>query len=194
MKTIIRHSILSGFLVGLGVMINTIADNRYAGAMLFSLALLVIIECGLQLYTGKIGFAGTVPAENLAVMLVGNLLGSAVPMLMVATQRPEVMEAMEAAADKKFSNTFPALFFYGCLCGALMFIAVYCKKMLITVFCIMVFILSGYEHCIADFPYLLLNFSMVNVLKYITIIAGNSIGSIVIHYLMKKEEASEALY
>ena len=56
MKTIIRHSILSGFLVGLGVMINTVADNRYVGAMLFSLALLVIIECGLQLYTGKIGF------------------------------------------------------------------------------------------------------------------------------------------
>ena len=159
MKTIIRHSILSGFLVGLGVIINTIADNRYIGAMLFSLALLVIIECGLQLYTGKIGFVRTVPAENLAVMLAG-----------------------------KFSNTFLALFFYGCLCGALMFLAVYCKKMLITVFCIMVFILSGYEHCIADFPYLLLNFSMVNVLKYIMIIAGNSIGSVVIHFLIKKDE------
>ena len=38
----------------------------------------------------------------------------------------------------------------------------------------MVFILSGYEHCIADFPYLLLNFSMVNVLKYIMIIAGKN--------------------
>ena len=188
MKTIIRHSILSGFLVGLGVIINTIADNRYIGAMLFSLALLVIIECGLQLYTGKIGFVRTVPAENLAVMLAGNPVGSAVPMLMIATQRPEVMETMRGAADKKFSNTFLALFFYGCLCGALMFLAVYCKKMLITVFCIMVFILSGYEHCIADFPYLLLNFSMVNVLKYIMIIAGNSIGSVVIHFLIKKDE------
>lgn len=190
MKTIIRHSILSGFLVGLGVVVNTIADNRYVGAMLFSLALLVIIECGLQLYTGKIGFVKTVPAENLAVMLAGNLFGSAVPMLMVATQRPEVMEAMRGAADQKFSNTFPALFFYGCLCGVLMFVAVYCKKMLITVFCIMVFILSGYEHCIADFPYLLLNFSMVNVLKYITIILGNSAGSIITHFLMRKEEAA----
>lgn len=189
MKTIIRHSILSGFLVGLGVMINTIADNRYVGAMLFSLALLVIIECGLQLYTGKIGFIKTVPAENLAVMLVGNLFGSAIPMLMVATQRPEVLEAMISAADKKFANTVPALFFYGCLCGALMFIAVYCKKMLITVFCIMVFILSGYEHCIADFPYLLLNFSMGNVVKYIVIIIGNSVGSIAVHFLMKKDES-----
>ncbi len=189
MKTIIRHSILSGFLVGLGVMVNTIADNRYMGAMLFSLALLVIIECGLQLYTGKIGFVKTVPAQNLAVMLVGNLLGSAIPMLMIATQRPEVLEAMRGAAEKKFSNTVPALFFYGCLCGALMFIAVYCKKMLITVFCIMVFIISGYEHCIADFPYLLLNFSVVNVLKYVVIIAGNSAGSIAVHFFMKKDEA-----
>lgn len=122
-------------------------------------------------------------------MLVGNLFGSAIPMLMVATQRPEVLEAMISAADKKFANTVPALFFYGCLCGALMFIAVYCKKMLITVFCIMVFILSGYEHCIADFPYLLLNFSMGNVVKYIVIIIGNSAGSIAVHFLMKKDES-----
>ena len=188
MNTIVRHSILSGFLVGLGVMVNTIVDNRYAGAMLFSLALLVIIECGLQLYTGKIGFVGTVPAKNLVVMLFGNFVGAAVPMLMIATQRAEVMETMRSAAEKKFSNTFLALFFYACLCGALMFIAVYCKKMLITVFCIMVFILSGYEHCIADFPYLLLNFSAINLLKYIVIIAGNSIGSIATHFLMKKDE------
>ena len=96
---------------------------------------------------------------------------------------------MRGAAEKKFSNTVLALFFYGCLCGALMFIAVYCKKMLITVFCIMVFIISGYEHCIADFPYLLLNFSMVNVLKYVVIIAGNSAGSIAVHFFMKKDEA-----
>lgn len=187
MKTIVRHSILSGFLVGLGVIINTVSENRYVGAMLFSLALLVIIECSLQLYTGKIGFVRTVPAKNLAVMLMGNLIGSALPMLMVATQRTEVMEAMRTSAENKFANTFLALFFYGFLCGTLMFIAVYCRKPLITVFCIMVFILSGYEHCIADFPYLLLNISGINVLKYLVIIVGNSIGSIFIHFLIKRE-------
>lgn len=188
MKTTVRHSVMSGFLVGLGVMVNTTADNRYIGAMLFSLALLVIMECGLQLYTGKIGFVRTIPAKSLAVMLVGNLAGSLLPVFMIATQRAEVMETMRAVSDQKFSNTFLALFFYACLCGALMFIAVYCKKMLITVFCIMVFILSGYEHCIADFPYLLLNFNGINVLKYVVIIIGNSVGSLVIHYLIKKDE------
>ncbi len=187
MKKVVRHSVVSGFLVGLGVIINTVSENRYVGAMLFSLALLVIIECGLQLYTGKIGFVRTVPAKNLAVMLVGNLAGSAVPVLMVATQRPEVMEMMRAAAEKKFANTFLSLFFYAFLCGSLMLIAVYCRQMLITVFCIMVFILSGYEHCIADFPYLLLDFSLINGLKYLVIIAGNSAGSIVLHSLIKKE-------
>ncbi len=70
------------------------------------------------------------------------------------------------------------------MCGVLMFVAVYCKKPVITVFCIMTFILSGYEHCIADFPYLFLNFNIDHLLKFLCIILGNSIGSISVNKLV----------
>ena len=56
MGIIIKQSILSGVLVGLGVALQIQVQNTYIGAMLFSIALLVIIECDLKLYTGKIGF------------------------------------------------------------------------------------------------------------------------------------------
>ena len=47
----------------------------------------------------------------------------------------------------------------------------------------MIFILIGAEHCIADFPYLLFNFSIINIIKFISIIIGNSIGAILIERL-----------
>lgn len=187
MKVIVKQGILSGMLVGIGVVINTAADNRYVGAMLFSLALLTIIQCQLKLYTGKIGFAGTVPAKDLAIMLVGNLMGVLVPTLLIASQRKEIFDTLVDVAGSKFDRSFLAMFIFGCFCGVLMFVAVYCKNALITVFCIMVFILSGYEHCIADFPYLIVNFSFVNLVKFICVVAGNSVGSIVTHYLIRED-------
>ena len=187
MNTIIRQSILSGMLVGIGVVINTVSENRYAGAMLFSLALLTIIHCGLKLYTGKIGFVRTVPARDLGVMLLGTLGGVLVPVLAVASQRGDVMEKLCKVSESKFSAGFLSMFIFGCFCGVLMFIAVYCKNAVITVFCIMVFILSGYEHCIADFPYLAINFSLINAGKFLCVVAGNSAGSMVTHYLIKDE-------
>lgn len=187
MNTIIRQSVLSGMLVGIGVVVNTVSENCYAGAMLFSLALLTIIHCGLKLYTGKIGFVRTVSAKDLGVMLLGNLVGVLVPTLAIASQRGDVMEKLLKVSENKFSAGYPAMFIFGCFCGVLMFVAVYCKNTVITVFCIMVFILSGFEHCIADFPYLAINFSIDNAGKFLCVVAGNSLGSIVTHYLIKEE-------
>lgn len=187
MKVMIKQSVLSGALVGIGVIVNTVSENRYVGAMLFSLALLTIIQCGLKLYTGRIGFAGEIPARDLGVMLFGNLAGILVPVLAIASQRPEVMEKLLEVSGVKFSNSFLSMFIFGCFCGVLMYVAVHCKNTVITVFCIMVFILSGYEHCIADFPYLVINLSLVNAGKFLCVVAGNSVGSIVTRYLIKED-------
>ncbi len=187
MESLIKRSILSGILVGIGVIINTTSSNKYIGAMLFSLALLTIIKCSLKLYTGRIGFYKTEKAKHLFVMLVCNLAGALIPTLSVALCRESVYETIAAASEIKFGNSFAALFLYGALCGVLMFIAVYSKDTIITIFCIMVFILSGYEHCIADFIYLILNFSIENCGKFTVIILGNSIGSMATHFLIEEK-------
>ena len=59
------------------------------------------------------------------------------------------------------------------------------KVTILTVFAVMIFILIGAEHCIADFPYLLFNITPINILKFISIILGNSLGAILIERLSK---------
>ena len=165
MGVTIRQSILSGILVGLGVALQIQVQNAYVGAMLFSVALLVIIECSLKLYTGKIGFFKIKEIKNLLIILFGNFIGVMIP-IFCSVVKSGFYERVIEVSNTKFSNGYLELFLYGLMCGILMFIAVYCKKPIITVFCIMTFILSGYEHCIADFPYLVFNFNIDHLLKY----------------------------
>jgi len=180
---IFKQSALSGILIGIGVVINTLSENKYIGAMLFSLALLTIIQNGLLLYTGKIGFIRQYKIITLLKILVFNLAGVLVPVFMAIVCKKDLYKLMLKAAETKFSNNFLQLFLLGALCGVLMLVAVYSKQQIITVFCIMVFILSGYEHCIADFPFFILNLNVVNAIKFICIVLGNSIGSIVTYEL-----------
>ena len=182
-------SILSGILVGIGVIINVLSPNKYIGSMLFSLALLTIIDLQLQLFTGQIGFAidKKFTFVEYIFMLFGNLLGISV---VVVSLFPFIgtnasYEQMIKIATNKFSHTHIQLLICGIMCGILMMIAVYCKNMIITIFCIMTFILSGYEHCIASFPFLVFAPSIVNLTKFLTIVVGNSIGSIITNMFIK---------
>ena len=190
MGIIIKQSILSGILVGLGVVLQIQVQNTYIGAMLFSIALLVIIECNLKLYTGKIGFFKVKETKNLLIILMGNLVGVLIPIFCLLLKSGFYERVIEVS-NTKFSNGYLELFLYGLMCGILMFIAVYCKKPIITVFCIMTFILSDYEHCIADFPYLVFNFNIEHLLKFLCIILGNSLGSISINKLIKSQQGSK---
>ena len=183
MGELIKQSVLSGFLVGLGIIVNISSTNPYIGSMLFSIALLVIIECNLKLYTGRIGYIRYAYIKDLILMLIGNLIGVMIPVLV---KHHLLYEQLLEISTIKFSKTWFELFVDGFMCGALMFIAVHCKKYLITVFSIMTFLLSGYEHCIANFPYLIINFNIENLLKFVCIVLGNSIGSISVNKMIKK--------
>ena len=84
------------------------------------------------------------------------------------------------------------MFVLGIMCGVMMFVAVYTKQTIIVIFCIMIFILSGYEHCVAGFPYLLWAFSPENVLKLLCVVAGNTVGSVGIYYLSRTKEEADS--
>ena len=181
-------SILSGILVGIGVIINVLSPNKYIGSMLFSLALLTIIDLQLQLFTGQIGFAidKKFTFIEYIFMLFYNLLGVSVVVNLyhfIATSAS--YKQMIQIATNKFAHTHIQLLICGIMCGILMMIAVYCKNMIITIFCIMTFILSGYEHCIASFPFLVFAPSIVNLTKFLMIVIGNSLGSIITNMLIK---------
>lgn len=191
MGKINRTSILAGILIGIGVVINTFSENKYVGAMLFSFALLTIIKLQLQLFTGQIGYftEKRFDIKEYIIMLLFNFIGVAMAAFLgVMTKNEAGFSKMMEISSQKFARSYIELLICGILCGALMLIAVHTKDSIIVVFCIMIFILSGYEHCVADFPFFLLNISIENGIKFLLIILGNSIGSIVTYLLMMRKQ------
>ena len=186
MITNIKKSILAGILIGLGVLINSQSDYPPLGALLFSFGLLTIIQMQLNLYTGKIGYFTQMHEwKFLITVLLFNCIGIAATIGLYALSNQNYPSIISAAAATKFAKPALTLFINACFCGALIHFAVKNKITILTIFAVMIFILIGAEHCIADFPYLLFNLSPINILKFIAIIFGNSIGAILIERLNK---------
>lgn len=192
-----KHAKIAGLLIGISVVANIQIENKYVGAMLFSVALLTIIHNNLLLYTGKIGFLSRKNFKNNLVdllnMLFDNSLYALVPSLIYVMYDIRFENKLAEIALNKFGKTPLQLFLYAALCGVLIFVAVYSKNQLITVFCIMTFILSGFEHCIADVPYLIVNFSKDSIIKYGMIVLGNTFGAIVARKLIVQDAALHVL-
>lgn len=184
----IKKSLLAGLLIGLGVIINLQADNPILGALLFSFGLLTIIQMQLFLYTGKIGFITTDIKTKLPMtifILIFNCIGIAATVGLYALGNQSFIGIISAAAASKFSKSTFTLFINACFCGILIHFAVKNKITILTVFAVMIFILIGAEHCIVDFSYLLFRLTPINILKFIIIVFGNSLGAILIERLSK---------
>lgn len=170
------NSIIAGLLIGLGVIINTQTTPPILGALLFSFGLLTIIHLKLPLYTGRIGFL----EDDLALILLFNLIGIGLTFGIYCLANPNFYETLAAVATIKFSKTYAQMLLGGIFCGMLIHFAVKCKVPYLTSMAVIIFILIGAEHCIADFPYLLTAPSIVNIIKFLLVILGNSIGAILI--------------
>ena len=52
----LADGMLSGIMIGIGGVVSLSSDNRYIGALLFSLGLFCIVQFQYGLYTGKVGY------------------------------------------------------------------------------------------------------------------------------------------
>ena len=88
LKSAFWSGIASGMLVGIGGTVYLSCENKVAGAVLFSVALLCICLLGLYLYTGKIGVFMEKPDKKsalaLPVGLGGNVVGAALTGVLTA--------------------------------------------------------------------------------------------------------------
>ena len=183
-----EQSILAGILIGFGVIINTLMQPPILGALLFSFGLLTIIQLQLPLYTGRIGFIQT-RNDPLVQILLFNFIGIIFTIYLYIFLNPAFLELLETAASIKFTKSFIQMFIGGLFCGSLIHLAVKSKNPIITMGAIILFILMGAEHCIADFPYYIFiaykNFNAI--IKFILVIIGNSFGAIGTEWLLKNE-------
>lgn len=200
-------SIYSGLCIGLGGTAFLSCDNKILGSFLFGLGLFTILNFGLNLFTGKVGYFVNNKLKYwrfLAIVWIGNFAGTFLfAKMLTVTRYGETLQAKANALCLIKDGDSPlSLLFLGIFCGMLMFIAADGYKTIenqvgkvVTVFLpVMVFILSGFEHCIADMFYFSLagDFSLAMFKALLAITVGNSIGGALIPLMQRLKKQGEA--
>ena len=192
----IIDGVLAGILIALGgavylACVNTETPySRYIGAFLFSLALVCICMRGYSLYTGKIGLLYEKHTkEDISVLLLcllGNLIGTLLCGYLLAFMLPSLKETALNLCTGKLEQGYGFGFLRAVFCGILVYLSVDIyrnnKSTLGILLCIPAFILSGFEHSIADMFYFAASgiVSVEAFLYLLMILLGNSVGGLLI--------------
>ena len=195
LKTFVS-AVLAGMCVGFGGVVFLSLDNRIIGSVMFTVGLFTICTFGLHLFTGKVCYAlENGKSYNLAlpVIWLGNLAGTGVTALIVKLSRIDgISEQATELTAVKLDDSILSLFLLGVLCNIFIYIAVdgyknnphELGKYLSLFFGVMVFILAGTEHCVADMFYFWLSgWSVDAVLRVLVITLGNAAGGILFRAL-----------
>ena len=196
---ILLNAFFAGLFIGVAGTVFLSVPDPVVGAVLFGFGLLGILVFSFKLYTGAIGYLAVqgrnTPAYLYELLLIwlGNLAGCfAVGTLIRHTRMfPGIAARVESIAAAKLADSSISLLILAFFCGMLMFTAVDIFKkehlpsparVVMVFLCVVVFILSGFEHCVANMYY----FSAAAVWNMDTLAAvlimtlGNSLGGMMI--------------
>lgn len=190
------RAILAGLMIAIGACAYLIIENHYIGAMLFTIGLFTIYSLGFYLYTGKVGFFLEEKVfVKILVIWFGNLVGILGTAALVFNTRmittTEIVEHAKSYAETKLSDNLLSVFILACFCGLMMYIAAKAFKTTQDAYnsiggyvglflCVMVFLLLGFEHSIANMFY----FTMASAWSFHAVIAiivaslGNAVGAL----------------
>ncbi len=186
--------ILGGGCIALGGVAYLSLESTVLGALFFTVGLFTICTLGLNLFTGKVCYVfqrDRVYALNLPVIWLGNLAGTVIVGLLVQATRPgpHLVARAQSVCQAKLDDGWLSLFLLGMLCNIFIYIAVegfnqnphQLGKYLSLFFGVMVFILCGYEHCVADMFYFTVAgvWSLDTLLRLLIITLGNAVGGVI---------------
>ena len=197
---ILLRAILTGIMIAVGGIVYLSCEHKAVGAFLFGTGLFTVLTFGFFLFTGKVGYAvENKPAylADLCVIWLGNFIGAFFTGTVIRLTRVGAALSEKAAAlcRIKMSDTPLSIFILAFFCGMLMFIAADGYKtltnpaaqMLAVFLPVMVFILSGFEHCVANMFYFSAAgaWDMNSALYMLIMTLGNSAGGIFIPLFRK---------
>lgn len=232
---IFLSGILAGVFVGFGYYgycqfmadtETTLSINRFFGSFTFTTGIIMILVAGGELFTGNCLIAFGCYSKcynirkslrNLAITYFGNMVGAFVLAFLIAFSKPStaVSQLTETIIQVKLSLSFGTAFVRGILCNILVSVAVYMScaarsigsKILAVFFPVFLFVVSGYEHSVANMFILPFGMSLSGwdiggiAMNLLPVTLGNLIGGSVIipgaYYLIflrkteKKEERTE---
>lgn len=199
-------SILAGISISLGCLIYLLSSNVVIGAMFFTVGLFLVLTRGYNLFTGKVAYLTDNSYKysiGLILMWIGNLIGTLIVSIFTrfSSLYPKIIEKAEIIIKVKTSQTFLSAFLLAFLCGIIIFLAVEnfknnkheIGKYTGLFVLIPLFIICGFEHCVADMYYFSLTNDLIKekIIFLIIITVGNSIGSIVSNEIMKFKNKGE---
>lgn len=201
----------AGLLIGIGgiAFLGLKATNPIAATFFFCFGLYFIISKKFSLYTGKIGYCiGEKPSYFSRVLiptLIGNIAGTWVcSVLSRPSKNFQIIQDVAAATmESKVAAGWPSAFFLAVFCGIVMYLTVDVAKnssdmerVFAVVMGVMVFILCGFNHSIADSFYFFMAQPEISVLPsylfyLLVVIIGNFIGGISIPFIEKISKEGE---
>lgn len=180
-RTFIK-AIYAGFMIGIGGIIYLSMENKIIGALLFSFGLLTIVTQGFALYTGKIGFVKKfAELSDMLVIILGNFAGTFFAAILV--RLADLGIDSEKLVNVKLDKTVGSVFLLSVFCGVMMYLAIdnynKNKNIVFIIAPVMIFILSGFEHSIADMFYFHLagQYSPKAIVYIVVMLFGNGIGA-----------------
>ena len=192
-------AILAGLSIGIAGTVFLRVSEPMVGSWLFGFGLLSIVVLGFKLFTGAIGYLaapGTTTlryARDCAVIWLGNLVGTGLVGLAMRSSRvfPSFDVRIAKMVAEKLNDGPLSIFILAVFCGLLMYIAVDTWKKelpaavrLATLFlCVVVFILSGFEHCIANMYYFAVSaaYGSAHTWAWLAIMTtGNAVGGMLL--------------
>lgn len=195
--TTLKSSLLAGICIGIAGF-GYLAIGGIAGAVIFCCGLIAVVCYKLKLYTGTAGFIVKGELGHLGLVLLGNILGCLCVGLLARVSPMPLQEAAEKILSGRLAIGPLRAGLLAIGCGFLMTTAVtFARKnqWLPLLFCVPMFIICGFPHCIADaFYYLTCSLSFWKshwaaiLLVYVSIVIGNFIGCNLYRLVMYKEE------
>jgi formate/nitrite transporter FocA (FNT family) len=182
-------SICAGAAIALGGTVFLACSNKIVGALLFSVGLLTVLVFGFDLFTGKAcNEAFLKKPGKLVLIWLGNLIGAVLFGLMISIHT-DLQTTAAGVVAAKLDKSFLMVVVDGIICEFCIAIAVrgYAKaegvgRYLAVVLGVMVFILCGAEHVVADMFYFAAGHAnLANADLYLFFLAatlGNTLGGV----------------
>ena len=181
LKTFIG-GMLAGISIAIGGTVFLSLENKVLGAVFFTVGLFAVCTFGFNLFTGKVCYVFDQDREyalGLPLIWLGNLAGA---FLTAAAEKAQ------AICQVKLDDGLLSIFFLSVFCNMLIWLAVEgyknnphpAGKYLSLFFGVAVFILCGFEHCVANMYY----FSVAGMWSWKTLgwvlmmTLGNSVGGV----------------
>lgn len=195
-------AMVAGLCISLCGAVYFSCSNQIMGSFLFGLGLCTIIFFELKLYTGKVGYTPSNGPKHLLHLIwiwAGNYFGVWLGASLQKLTRvgEKLSTAAQSVTQTKMNDNYLSLFILAFFCGLLMYIAVEGSKrtpdgstvqLAMVLLPVAVFIICGFEHCIADLYYFsMAGFTKDAWIRILIITLGNSVGSIVLHLAVNFE-------